>query len=1217
MNSPAIEAFRFVHGKVCAIPGGPVAPGFEHRPTRISAGLPPALLPLCRPGQLLDNQSIQALVHPGRERDGAIWFWPAAADGQRYMLASCVRARPEAGEGGPGRTHTQLLTLVFPESVWNPAAPRLLAHATAWLRAEPDTQTDYARFAAGAPVPMERFDPAALPPPRCEQDPLPPPRTLLWRLLTALEDANARLLIGAADRIDSPDTFLTALSCVAALLPVPLRIYLSAAAGFSRPLGPFALQYLPDAAPLTAAAPGLFEQVAAGWQAARAASPLSVLDWQGCWAEQVGSRAEGDADGAGFGDELHRLLGDLAAAPGAAAIAPDRLRQHFAGACDQAIAARSVPALVTWLQGALPDCPARPALHQRATGAHWLSALIEQIHAAGADPPGALGRALWRLATLIDLPGTAPNAALQAQVDFWSRAWWQVAERGGRAALRWSALTASPLLDAAPQLADDRLVAWPLTKRRADRARPQAAAPRLGELRDFAELRALVTTVARARAESPATAELVAPILAAAAVKQRLRALRQHAPRLLIRWPASVLDLAAAQPGLLTPRADDAPAWVDAVQALVGTLLIATHLQQCTAAAALDRPPARASDRSPDLFAAAARVAAASSSLAHDRAAIVARIGADPKGHLQALLGAYWQWALAPDSDRDPESTVWRGGVIGLLRGLPPTRALRWLHRYAQPSYNAVIRGEADLTQAEHAATALFAACLDAIVPAAADPVAVAADLLVALPDLRALAPPAAAGIPSLALATACNRRLHAALVDPRAAPALLAERTVRVLTQRIGKSATGVGKNPIAAPVRVRVRIGNLAWVLLDRLLAAEVVPVAAVTDLFDWLDWLLAQGRSSEVQVLQAADRLGLSLAHCLLAWAGVDPSGCHLDERLTRHDRPIRRALARRLGFPRCAYFGGLTPPFERDRALASILGVGRGAVDRGLYQALEITMPTAETKRRVRCILGIGAARCWLRLWEGREPRYQLAGRNQLARLFGDRPGPWFQAPRAGGADAAPPAAATNEALAALAEVCGDGDAPPSVRAQIDASVCFTISFFALLVPDRCQAQPRPYRMPTAVAAALLGNSHAHDSDFAIHLGRLIAGSAFALAQPLAALIADPRANLLIAERILLFDRGWGQFPGGHDAERHAALLRLLYLLALVRTEEVIDTRRKCFPVDQLMRALQLAPAHPAARTAMAAWLERHQDLRAALRDAASRAGLNTMPGWPLA
>ena len=54
------------------------------------------------------------------------------------MVATCLRARPELGDSGLGRTHTQLVSFVFTELDWNRHAPRLLANAGRWLRAEPD-----------------------------------------------------------------------------------------------------------------------------------------------------------------------------------------------------------------------------------------------------------------------------------------------------------------------------------------------------------------------------------------------------------------------------------------------------------------------------------------------------------------------------------------------------------------------------------------------------------------------------------------------------------------------------------------------------------------------------------------------------------------------------------------------------------------------------------------------------------------------------------------------------------------------------------------------------------------------------------------------------------------------------------------------------------------------------------------------------------------------
>jgi hypothetical protein len=97
------RAYRFVYGKAVEEPGAKVLDGFEHRTTTMSTGLPPDLIDQCQAGSLLGDRLIPQVVHKDHQARGALLFWPAVAEDARWMLASCLRARPESGEGGLSR----------------------------------------------------------------------------------------------------------------------------------------------------------------------------------------------------------------------------------------------------------------------------------------------------------------------------------------------------------------------------------------------------------------------------------------------------------------------------------------------------------------------------------------------------------------------------------------------------------------------------------------------------------------------------------------------------------------------------------------------------------------------------------------------------------------------------------------------------------------------------------------------------------------------------------------------------------------------------------------------------------------------------------------------------------------------------------------------------------------------------------------------------------
>lgn len=1186
-----IEAWRYVFGRLVETPGGPVDYNHEQRVTSISAGLPAELQGLCDHRGLFPNQLIAALIHPASERSGALWFWPAICDGSRYMLASALRARPESGDGGLSRRHAQAVTWVFREADWRVHAPRLIANAPRWLRAEPETSADWRAHRDPLRATPPRLGPDLLPEqPRCASGPLARPGSLLWRLAGALEDADANLCVGAADGLRSQAMFLKALACVAALLPAELRIWLTAAAGFAAPLSgpehPFALQYLPEAPPLTAAGPGLLEQIARGWL--YQAPGLDLDGWQRLWHEGHGPAAA-DAPPPAQDRDLLRLLGSLAEsrwdggarrarAEGLGSVQSGALaRRRYALICTRGAVRRSVSDLAGWLAGTLPEAPPRPPLTHPKIGAQWLALLTTRLNDCvtrrGEHCHGA-GRALVALAGLIDSDPTGDDPAAEArsreQAAFWAAAWAQAAATRGRAVLRWSALLGSPRLDAEGP-GGDFTPGWFL---------------------DFGELRALATAVARARLEPPPHTLPVAALLEAPAVRRRLRRLRQRAGTLLIHHPRSLVDLAAVYPALLAPRPDDDPAWLAAVSETVQALLMATRLYRWSGG--------QVPEGQQGLHAAATKVAARAFDLHADDSALRATLLAENEAWVQRLLRRYWAYALAPEADRDNRCSLWRDAVVGLLRLHSPEQppaALGLLLRHCQSSYDAAaLTAPGHLMRAEPAARELFQACLDGIAPVALDPIApdpvtVAEGLLLAIDDPRLLAPGPEHGIVIAQLGQAVTRRLQDAIGQRRASLAALAERLLPRLAASIDRLGNDGGVAPEAAVVATLL---DLARLLVERLLgAAAVLPRQPVCALLDQLEGLLRRAPDQDSTVAEAAERTAVTLARSILAGVDADPPRPWLDSPLALAEAPLRRCLARRLGFPRCVYFGGLTPADEQDPGVRALAGAGGARDERPTHQALGLVRGIS-LERHIRQVIGYGAATCWRSLFAHPDWRQRsLLGR--LLREPGNR-------------------GATAEALAALTDLALT--ARPAFRALIDEHTWFTVGFFADLQAEVPPMDSALMAVPVSLEQVLRGDANDLGNAYAVQLGRLIAASGTPQARALAALFDQREAVHTLPRRILLLPGGWADFADLPDLLRRHGLLRLLYLLALVRTDTRLPAERRFIVETDLLRTLQLPARDDALLMDMDAFLSRQPDLRAALREALPLVGPRAWPGWPL-
>ena len=1160
MSEPSlsIRAFRFVYGKVVETPGGPVEPGFEHRPTSISTGLPEDLIPSCRPEKLLANRSVQALVHPQRRVQGAQLFWPAVAEGRRWMLATCVRARPESGEGAISRTYTQLATYCFSESDWCRHAPRLIANAGQWLRAEPDTRVVYE--SEGRPETV--LDEAGLPEvPPCEHNPLPKSGTLLWRLAAAIEGANTQFVCGPADGVQTEATFLRALACVAALLPEELRIYLTAGVGLAEPHEAFALQFLPEAPPLPKDPPGLLAQMAGELVQRDPSATPTDLNW--FWLANKEIRQPDD----GHREAAHRLrTWDT----------PAEARRALADLLDRIAAARSADDLRAWLDGRRPDCPSLPALHQRQTGASWISALTGHIRYCLTDKSkSGLDRAIVRLATLI--PADASVQEVLGQ--FWSEAWRRAAENGGepieirqgptrvRPVLCWSTLVGS-------DAADD----------------PSAG---IGRLRDFAELSAITLAVRLARERAPDQANAVAASLGNRAFKARLDELRRRGDRVLAVHPETVIDLAQSMPALLAPRRGED---------LVRTKAAGDVLEAIALAARL-RLHSNGGDnqRGHLLLDSAEQVQAA-----------MHRPGAGDQAQQQSkpdtlalLLRCFWRQTLAPKDERPDGDTLWPDAVstfVGLwAQQKEGGDALRCLFGSIPPTYHELRRDKADggwvkrNDETDKKVQGLADACLTKATDHMGDPAQRAVFALRGLPDLTGLAvdPNRPIGYP---LSLAWRQHIDRELKDPNGDTDRLAGEFLPLFVQglagfleRITEREPGAliyKENP--RPMHLKAVL-EIEVMLLVRLAGTGAPPPRRpVLELIKKTQALInrVSGFQQDERLSTLINQVAVALALCVTRWAESRPPEPRLDGRGSLLRAPIRLALAKRLGFPMAAYFGHLTTATYETPENKQLQALSEQGLRIPAAESLGLT-PGAD--RSLGLVIAPGAANAWRGLFDS-GPR----GIGTIRRMM--------------------QAGASAEALDALALVLRRD--PPGYDRLIDPDTRFVIGFFLALGSDESPFATMP--MSSDLEKALLSNGKLHDSCYAIALARAIATlSTWGAAHDLARLFTQRERNSRLAKRVMgLSEHGWAGFPALDDSARRRALLRLLFLLSIVVADWVQDQTWRLKVQDADLKAtLQLAPANPEVKEAMDRFLERHTDLAEALRSSATPTRI-PLPGWPL-
>ncbi len=407
-----------------------------------------------------------------------------------------------------------------------------------------------------------------------------------------------------------------------------------------------------------------------------------------------------------------------------------------------------------------------------------------------------------------------------------------------------------------------------------------------------------------------------------------------------------------------------------------------------------------------------------------------------------------------------------------------------------------------------------------------------------------------------------------------------------------------GVGEHESRLTAKALARTLQLAEALLGRLLHTDVqLPPEPVAALFDALDLLLKDARCSETAVEDTADRLAQLLKSRILAAASADPPVFWNGARLAKYDLPIRRRLVLKLGYPRAVYLGGLTTPDEQNTLVKKVLALFKGKRDqvpRLTKHALDLRL-VEESDRAIQRVIAQGAAGCWRELFDAQDP----SSRDRLKRLLRQ---PEY-------------ASANNEAWNALAAIAA---ADPAAQAAIDPEVLFVADFFGRLGPDSRVGDA--IAMPPSLKDALLGDHEAQATSLALQLGLLVGGSpTFDVADNLAQLFRRPEINHLIGRRVLQLEDGWDGFLVEENKKyREPALLRVLYLLNVVKRADLKHPMGAGHGValEDLQRGLQLPTSHIPIREFMARYLPQKTKLRSALADAADRAGMPTLPGWPL-
>ncbi len=644
---------------------------------------------------------------------------------------------------------------------------------------------------------------------------------------------------------------------------------------------------------------------------------------------------------------------------------------------------------------------------------------------------------------------------------------------------------------------------------------------------------------------------------------------------------------------LLRPRVGDDNFNSDSVTQTVTAIRVAAQLYHWIGTS---RPPAL--DGLSDV---ARAVADASFGIHPSDDALKEHLRQYPAIYLRVILRRYWQWALAPDNDRDLDSSVWSGAVHCLLEylvselGLTDTANLLW--RIYQPAYDDIRQALEDPTKVKIASTELINACLDALSPSTMNSMDIATDLLRAIPDPAKLAVDT---VPFQAFVSALWQKILDVVTNGRTNGSrhLLAEGLLPTFVELLqrGEQTSGYVPTP-----ETTWRLLDLFDRLLKRWLESGTPPRAKVVDIFNQLEDLTASTSSglrvpgirqgAGIRLPETIKHLSYTLGDCLIAWADADPPEPWLESNRALNISPIRHQFAQTLGFPKCVYFGGLISPENG----IDVKSVKDAYISIPLDHKSNLNAHLRKSTDRYERVIAYGASRCWQTLFSG-----TLQERDTLKARVTERAG-----------------------AQVLRAIANQGIAT-SWNTTIDPETLCAVAFFVSLQDPESLA-PR-VEFPPRLEETLLSSVDQHTASYPLQLARLIAigtNRDVKLGQQFREVFVGPENNRSFAAQILLLPKnGWPDFQLLNDArQKRHRLLRVLFTLGLIYEQASGNVDGEApgnrLPVEQqhIRGAMQITDA--SAKDVITKFFLHHtnQKYAEAFRYAIKLAGIRMLPGWP--
>jgi hypothetical protein len=553
---------------------------------------------------------------------------------------------------------------------------------------------------------------------------------------------------------------------------------------------------------------------------------------------------------------------------------------------------------------------------------------------------------------------------------------------------------------------------------------------------------------------------------------------------------------------------------------------------------------------------------------------------ANSEEYLRDLFERFLSWAAAPGADTDPSRSFWGGSVVDELallgRSLGIGKAVQTLVAVARRLDEEQTAGG----ETFKAAGQIFRRGLEAASLTEPRPERRAAELIGALPSLDYLVAQRHSRPLMRRLVEAIYGQLHTCARESNA-PGLISD-LLPALARVIGDYLRDAGRS---VPPTLGKQMASFCGNALKRvLLSPHPLPREPTVGLIGDLDALLQRCSGVLSNFDDEAYFLSEILARCALAWSAQDPPEPWLDPAWFESDdwpkdSPIRMRLARRLGYPRCAYFAAVAPASPQT---IQVLGATRYPTATHIRLTLDRTLAPL-----IERVIAYGAGRTWHRLFYGSKE-----ARTRLARLLE--------------ADSSADAFLAIEALVQAR--------PPLDASLLDPETRYAVVFLAGLGASRPASPPA---MPLALRAALLEGQH---SPYASYVAQAIAGSNGNLGKHLREMFSGNRADDAISRRVVLPGEqgGWCEFYQRDEETQIAGLLRIMFLLSLVLCPDQVHRakdKRITFDRRRVSAALSLERARNPVKTAMNALFNRKPDIAEAFRRALKHANLDIPPGWP--